>query len=78
MIGNILPFFLKQDTDYLDEISKKISVIEELIEDDNSSSEVVDKINEVRNDLKDIEEIITEFENMLPKTEENEGFGNER
>lgn len=78
LIGNILPFFLKQDTDYLDEISKKISVIEELIEDDNSSSEVVDKINEVRNDLKDIEEIITEFENMLPKTEENEGFGNER
>ena len=53
-------------------------MIEELIEDDNSSSEVVDKINEVRNDLKDIEEIITEFENMLPKTEENEGFGNER
>lgn len=48
LIGNIMPFFQKQDTDYLDEINQKISVMEELIKENNNSSEVTDKLDEIR------------------------------
>lgn len=70
LIGNIMPFFQKQDTDYLDEINQKISVMEELIKENNNSSEVTDKLDEIRSDLQDIEEKIVELENMLPKPDE--------
>lgn len=70
LIGNIMPFFQKQDTDYLDEINQKISVMEELIKENNNSSEVTDKLDEIRSDLQDIEEKIVELKNMLPKPDE--------
>ena len=70
LIGNIMPFFQKQDTDYLDEINQKISVMEELIKENNNSSEVTDKLDVIRSDLQDIEEKIVELENMLPKPDE--------
>ena len=69
VIGNVLPLFQKQDTEYLDEISKKISVIEENIKDDNGNSDTSDEINEIRNDLKDIEKEITEIGNKFLETE---------
>ena len=65
-----MPFFQKQDTDYLDEISQKISVIEELIKENSNSSEVTGKIDEIRTDLQDIEEKIIELESLLTKPEE--------
>lgn len=65
LIGNILPLFQKQDTDYLNEISQKISIIEKNIKVNNSSSEITDEIIEIQNDLKDIEEEITEIGNTL-------------
>ena len=60
LIGNILPLFQKQDTEYLAEISEKIAVIEENIKENNSNSEIVDELTEIRNDLKIIEEKMIE------------------
>lgn len=77
LIGNILPLFHKQDTDYLDEISQKISVIEEIIKENNNSLQITDEIKEIRNDLKGIKEQIVEIENMLPKAEETSESGDE-
>lgn len=69
IIGNILPLFQKQETEYLNEISKKISVIEEMIKEDSSSSEISDEITELRNDLKNIEETMIEMMDKFPEVE---------
>lgn len=75
LIGNIMPFFQKQDTDYLDEISQKISVMEELIKENNNSSEITDEIKEIRNDLKGIEEKMIEMADNFLEEEEQSGNG---
>ena len=75
LIGNIMPFFQKQDTDYLDEISQKISVMEELIKENNNSSEITDEIKEIRNDLKGIEEKMIEMADKFLEKEEQSGNG---
>lgn len=72
VIGNILPLFQKQETEYLNEISKKISVIEEMIKEDNSSSKITDKITELRNDLNNIEEKMIEIVDKLPEEEKEQ------
>lgn len=73
VIGNIVPLFQKQDTDYLDEISCKITEIEDRIEKDNSKSDVIDKLNEIQNQLKVLEEKFTEFEKGQSNTEKGLG-----
>ena len=75
VIGNILPLFQKQDTEYLDEISQKISVMEKLINEDNNSSEITDEIKEIRNDLKDIEEKMIEIVDKFLEEEEQSDNG---
>ena len=70
-----MPFFQKQDTDYLDEISQKISVMEELIKENNNSSEITDEIKEIRNDLKGIEEKMIEMADKFLEEEEQSGNG---
>lgn len=75
LIGNIMPFFQKQDTDYLDEISQKISVMEELIKENTNSSEITDEIKEIRNDLKGIEEKMIEMADKFLEEEEQSGNG---
>lgn len=71
LIGNILPLFQKQDTDYLDEISYKITEIEDRMEKDNSKSDVIDKLNEIQDQLKVLEEKFSEFKKTQSETEKS-------
>ena len=71
VIGNIVPLFQKQDTDYLDEISCKITEIEDRMKKDNGKSDVIDELNEIQNQLKVLEEKYSEFKKAQSETEKS-------
>ena len=51
LIGNIFPLFQKADSDYLNQISQQIASIENRIDRDNSSQEIIAKLDEIHADV---------------------------
>lgn len=72
IIGNLLPLFQKQETEYLDEISNKISALEEMFKEDNRSSKIIDEITELQNELTIIEEKMPERVDKLSEKEKGQ------
>lgn len=54
IIGNIMPLFQPKDTDYLDEINQRISVIEESISNDKQDELIIKEINGIKEFLEKI------------------------
>lgn len=59
-IGNILPLFQKADTEYLDYISKQIAVIEERMETNAVSQDILSELGEIHDELMEIKDELEE------------------
>lgn len=59
-IGNILPLFQKADTEHLDYISKQIAVIEERMETNAVSQDILSELGEIHDELMEIKEELEE------------------
>lgn len=68
IIGNIMPLFQPKDTDYLDEINQRISVIEESITN-NQDEQIIKEINDIKEVLK---KILQNHINNKPTSENKE------
>ena len=57
-IGNIMPLFQKADADYLEQISQQIASLEDRIDGDTSSQDILTELNEIHDDVAAIMEAL--------------------